>query len=375
MTGHGLNNVKENSNEIMSNPTTAIVKSNGDKLRGLLTGDQFKTAILQVLPKHLKPDRFVRVALMAMTKNPLLCECDQASFFQALLTLSQLGLEPDGRRAHLIPFKNHKKGIHEVQLVVDYKGLAELITNTGLVSNIHADVVCENDDFEYDIGEVKRHKINWREPRGEVYAVYAVIRFKDGSVKADCMSVDDVEAIRRRSRAANGGPWVTDWNEMAKKTVFRRCSKLVKLSPEEREAVEADDNQFEEHRLNAAKGVFGSDKSLPLFTMPPAAAIETGEVTTEVHPEPEPAEEPVKVAEPKKAKNSPLANPKTILGDWMLRNKVEWPALQEILKWDPKKFPFADSTASFEELTVEQCAVIFEHRAMLETKLDEVPMV
>jgi len=263
------------------NPTnTSVAKRD---IKALIQGDQFKLAVAQALPKHLTPDRFIRTALTAMTRTPKLADCDQASFFSALLTLSQLGIEPDGRRAHLIPFENRKRGVTEVQLIVDYKGLAELIMRSGVVSNLHADVVCENDTFTVDRGEIKEHKINYREPRGKVYAVYAICRFKDGSEKAEVMTREEVEAIRSRSRAGNSGPWVSDWNEMAKKTVFRRLSKWLPLSPEEREGIEADDNQFEQRTLEAAKPIFGAIKQteaidtgvLPMIEAEPAS----GELT------------------------------------------------------------------------------------------------
>ena len=183
----------------------------------LIRGDQFRAAVEAALPKHLKADRFIRIALTARTRTPKLKDCDPSSFFQCLLTLSQLGLEPDGRRAHLVPFENRKRGVVECQLLVDYKGLVELVMRSGRVSNIHADVVCDNDLFEYDRGEIKKHVIDLRKPRGNVYAAYALVRFKDGTEKCEVMSRDEIEAIRRRSRASSNGPWVTDWNEMAKK--------------------------------------------------------------------------------------------------------------------------------------------------------------
>jgi len=254
-----------------TNTNTAVSKTNGDKLRGLLSGDKFKAAVQQALPKHLTPDRFIRVALTAMTRTPKLAECDQESFFAALLTLSQLGLEPDGRRAHLIPFENRKRNCVEVQLIVDYKGLSELAMRSGVVSNIHADVVCENDIFEVDRGEIKQHSIDFKRARGEVYAAYAICRFKDGSEKAEVMTREEIEAIRKRSRAGNAGPWVTDWSEMAKKTVFRRLSKWLPLSPEQRDIVEADDDQFEHRRFEAAKPIFAT-RSEPL---PIAAETQT----------------------------------------------------------------------------------------------------
>ncbi len=211
-------------------------------LRQNLESVAFADQIAKALPKHLTPDRFIRVAVTAITKTPLLAQCDQASFFGALLTLSQFGLEPDGRRAHLIPFKNNKRGCYEVQLIIDYKGLAELAIRSGVVSYLHADVVCENDVFKENIGEIVAHEIDRKKDRGAVYAVYAICRFKDGSSKAEIMTRSEIEAIRRRSRAGQSGPWVTDWNEMAKKTAFRRLSKWLPLSPEIRDALEKDDD-------------------------------------------------------------------------------------------------------------------------------------
>ncbi len=146
-----------------------------------------------------------------------------------------MGLEPDGRRAHLIPFGR------ECTLVVDYRGKAELAMRSGLVANIHADVVCDNDVFIADTGRVS-HQVNYKEPRGEPYAVYCMVRFKDGSEKAEVLSKEEVELIRKRSKSANNGPWVTDWREMAKKSAAHRVFKWIPLSPEIREAMEKDED-------------------------------------------------------------------------------------------------------------------------------------
>lgn len=221
--------------------TTAIAEKKAPRtIKELILTDGFRQSVADALPKHLTVERFLRVALTALTRTPKLAKCDEKSFFSALLTLSQLGIEPDGRRAHLIPFENRKKNITEVQLIIDYKGLVEIVLRSGLVSKIHSDAVCENDDFLYDRGEVVRHKIDFRRDRGQVYAVYALCRLKDGSESSEVMSRQDVERIRGRSRSGKDGPWVTDWNEMAKKTVFRRLSKWLPWSPEIRDALSAD---------------------------------------------------------------------------------------------------------------------------------------
>ena len=201
-----------------------------------LNSDLFRGEIARVLPKHLTPERMVRIALTAIRRTPKLQQCSQESFFKAMLDLSAWGLEPDGRRAHLIPYGS------ECQLIIDYKGLVELAMRSGQIATIHADVVCENDDFDFNLGKITRHRIEFRMERGEVYAAYCIVRFKDGAEKCEVMSRIEIEAIRKRSKAGKSGPWVTDWNEMAKKTVFRRCSKWLPLNAEIRDAFDRDDD-------------------------------------------------------------------------------------------------------------------------------------
>lgn len=209
-------------------------------VRELIAGP-YKKEFARALPRHMKPDRFIRIALTAITKNPKLLQCTKASLMGCLLDLSQLGLEPDGRRAHLIPYNDRKNNTVVCTLIVDYKGLVELAMNAGDVANIHADVVCDEDVFVYDKGEVVQHAIDFRKPRGKMYAAYCIITMKDGTKKCEVMTKEDVDSIRGRSKAKDSGPWCTDYNEMAKKTVFRRASKWIKLSPELREKIETDD--------------------------------------------------------------------------------------------------------------------------------------
>jgi recombination protein RecT len=272
----------------MSNELTTR-KNSTPTIRDHLEGDAFKRTVAAALPKHLPPDRFIRVALTAMTRTPKLAQCDQASFFQCLLTLSALGLEPDGRRAHLIPFENRKRGVTECQLIVDYKGIVELAMRSGEVSNIHADVVCETDEFEFDRGVLVKHKIDFRKDRGEAYAVYAIARFKDGGEKCEVMTCSDVEAVRQRSRAGNNGPWVTDWREMAKKTVFRRLSKWLPLSSEYRDALDADADAT----IDAPSIPIVATVNTPFQIAEPAQQEDDGDLA----PTPAPVEKPAPVTD------------------------------------------------------------------------------
>ncbi len=242
------------SNEVVKSQSSDVQKNGRpiDTIRELLKKQEAQIAL--ALPKHLTPERFARVALTIINKTPKLAACTPTSLLACIMDCASLGLEPDGRRVHLIPYGD------KCTMIIDYKGIVELVMRSGTVSNIHADVVCESDVFKYNLGQIIEHSIDFRKPRGEMYCAYVIITMKDGSTKCEAMTKEDIDSIRARSKASNSGPWVTDYNEMAKKTVFRRASKWVQLSPEIREKIENDD----EHQFSNVPMVDLTPKK-PLF--------------------------------------------------------------------------------------------------------------
>ena len=246
--------------------------------RDLLKSDEFANAVKAGLPKHLTVDRFVRIALNATMRQPALLDCTKESLFLRMLELSALGIEPDGRRAHLIPFNNnsvcglclhpkdkHRQGVCmapgckskscggvpsavECSLIVDYKGLAELVRRSGDVSYMHCDVVYGGDEWSFEYGSKAHlhHKPDFaKQDRKLIIAIYSYVKLRDGNEDFIVMSPREVEDVRAMSKYPNGGPWVKTWGEMSKKTVFRRHSKWLPLSAEVRDAVEADDDNLD----------------------------------------------------------------------------------------------------------------------------------
>ena len=210
------------------------------EVRHLLSQDNIKTQIAKALPAICKPERFMRIAVTAITKNPKLAECTQTSLMGCLLDLAQLGIEADGRRAHLIPYGK------TCTLIIDYKGLVELVKRGGDVVTIHADKVCKNDDFVVDMGEIKKHQIDYTRDRGEAYAYYAYAKMKDGSLQTEVMTKEEVETIRQSSNGKNSTPWTQHFDEMGKKTAFRRLSKWLPMLPEIAQKVdEVDKMEFD----------------------------------------------------------------------------------------------------------------------------------
>jgi recombination protein RecT len=191
-----------------------------------------KGSIASVAASFLSPERVLKIALNNFQKSPALAKCTGDSIFRAVMQAAELGFEPGGAlgQAHLVAYKE------TCTLLVDYKGLCDLAYRSGNISSINAFAVYEGDTFDVEYGSEPRiiHKPNFSGPRDprNVICVYAVIRLKDGGLLTDVMSRAEVEAVRARSRASGGGPWVTDWAEMAKKTVLRRTLKRAPKSTE-----------------------------------------------------------------------------------------------------------------------------------------------
>lgn len=247
----------------MSNEAKKEVAKTAD-LRTFIESDKVQAEIAKALPQICTPERFLRVSMTAITKTPKLLECERTSFVAALLDCASLGIEPDGRRAHLIPFFNKKKNITECQLIIDYKGLVELVMRSGKIRLLHADKICDNDVFEYNAGKIIEHKIDFKKPRGKAYAYYSYAEMKDGSQKSEVMTLEEINGIKSRSKSQSFGPWVTDFDEMAKKTVFKRLSKWLQLSPEDSQVLQKVDAQEFDFDMKPPKPEFAKPEDLDL---------------------------------------------------------------------------------------------------------------
>lgn len=199
--------------------------------------------IAKALPSVLTPERFTRITLSALSTNAKLAETTPQSFLGAMMTAAQLGLEPNTPlgQAYLIPYRNH--GVLECQFQLGYKGLIDLAYRSGEVSTIQANVVYENDEFEYELGlEPKLRHVPAKSDRGDPVFFYAVFRTKDGGYGFDVMSVDDVRAhAKKYSKAYSNGPWQTNFEEMAKKTVLKRVLKYAPLKTDFVRGLSADE--------------------------------------------------------------------------------------------------------------------------------------
>lgn len=221
-------------------PGTSVAVTPQKRL--LETLGKAQKSIAEVLPKHLKPERMLRLTMLVANKTPKLLECDPLDVLAAVVQASQLGLEI-GSHAHLVPFNS--QGKMQVVMIPDYRGIVSLARQSGAVDSIDARVVYKGEHFDVQYGTAPKitHAPVFDVDRSDVsvVAVYMVAHLKGEALpKFEVMTKAEVDAIKNRSRAKDNGPWKTDYQEMAKKTVIKRGCKLLPQSPELIAALEYD---------------------------------------------------------------------------------------------------------------------------------------
>lgn len=209
---------------------------------------QFKEHIEQSIVGKLSYELLVNAALNSIRKTPDLKKCTQSSMLAALVHCAEVGLLPDtpSQHCHLIPFWNGKKNVHEVTWLANWRGLVELARRSGEVKGIYADVVYRDDEFSYrrgldpDLIHVPNLDSQAKTDDDITY-FYAVVIYKDGWRDFEVMSKAQVDSIRARAQAKAGPAWTFFYAEQGRKTVTKRLSKRLPLSPEFAKAANLDD--------------------------------------------------------------------------------------------------------------------------------------
>jgi phage RecT family recombinase len=275
---------------------------------------KYAPEIALALPKHVTIERLMRIVLSEVRKNPRLGQCTPASLLSAAFNCAALGLEPGGTLGHayLIPYWNNKSRSNEAQFQVGYKGMIDLARRSGQIQSISARAVYSNDQFDYSYGleEQLIHRPALGE-RGELAYAYAVAKLKDGGVQFEVMGIDDLLAVRDSSQgyrqAVEKGwdnPWISNFDEMCRKTTIRRLFKYLPVSIEVMRAASLDEagerGQGQDSDLDHIIGNLSPEApaALPALRGAPQAeaqapAVEAQAQPVAAEPAPEPAAAPV----------------------------------------------------------------------------------
>ncbi len=166
-------------------------------------------------------------AMQIINKNSYLmgiANSNPASLRDAVINIASIGLSlnPATKYAYLVPREK------AACLDISYIGLIKLATDTGSILWARAEMVHETDIFKYN-GPVDKPDFSSPHPfnRGAIVGVFCISKTAHGDYLSGIMSLQDINDIKNRSPSASKGygPWITDFSEMAKKTIIKRESK------------------------------------------------------------------------------------------------------------------------------------------------------
>ena len=217
---------------------------------------QYSTDFTQVLPSHINGDTWIRLAQGVLRRDKNLARIAAAnpgSLMQALMECARLGHEPGTDSFYLIPMGGEIEGWE------GYKGVIERMYRAGAVVSVKAELVKENDVFNFTPADMDRpdHRVEWFSERGKILGAYSYAEMQNGTtskvVIINQQYIAQVKAMSKGSSSASS-PW-TKWpDQMVLKTVLHRLEPFVPTSSEYRE----------ELRRDAAAGKSRPPGSLPV---------------------------------------------------------------------------------------------------------------
>ncbi len=190
--------------------------------------ESMKTQIALALPKHLTPERMIRIAITCLRTNPKLVECDPQSILASVMLASQLGLEPGVLgQCFLIPYKKI------CTLVPGWLGILDLVSRAGKAT-AWTGAVYKGDEFEWSLGDrpYVRHKPSGDET--ELTHVYAIARTRGADWPiVEVWSIAEITKHRERFNRVGADHYSYKHFEMyGRKVVLLQALKYVPRSIE-----------------------------------------------------------------------------------------------------------------------------------------------
>lgn len=208
--------------------------------------DSFQSVLAD---RSLNFEREAGFAIQILTASDYVAKLaagDRQSVVNAVTNIAAIGisLNPAKKQAYLVP----RKG--KICLDISYMGLIDLAIQSGSIMWAQASLVYSSDAFTLNgFDRPPTHSFSpFSKDRGEMVGAYVVVKTHSGDYLTECMSREDIDAIKNRSESVKAGkssPWDTDYGEMAKKTVVKRAYKYWPKSDRLDQAI---------HHLNTEAG-------------------------------------------------------------------------------------------------------------------------
>lgn len=180
-----------------------------------------------------KGQQFVTSIISAVSTNPQLAECDNASIVSAALLGQALNLSPSPQlgQFYLVPFNDNKRGCKVAQFQIGYKGYIQLAIRSGQYKKLNVLAIKEGELIKYDPLdediEVKLIENEEEREKAETIGYYAMFEYLNGFRKTIYWSKQKMEAHALKYsmgyRAKKGYTfWEKDFDGMAYKTMLRQ---------------------------------------------------------------------------------------------------------------------------------------------------------
>lgn len=206
-----------------------------------------KERMLKLIDKDVL-EREISFAMQAINSSEGLQKCSKESLQKSVynIALTGLSLNPVLKYAYIIPRWNRNGTV--AVLEPSYQGLIKLLTDTGSITAVYANIVYEGDDFEVSYGTSSEiiHKPRFKSK--EIKLVYAVAVLSGSNFKQfEVMDIEEINAIRDKSESYKAFAadkvksciWVDHYGEMAKKTVIKRLFKYLPKTEKFEKAAQA----------------------------------------------------------------------------------------------------------------------------------------
>ena len=211
----------------------------------------------EALPRQMDVNKFISVAKLTLNKNPRLLQADKTSLMQTFMKAAQDGLYLDGKEAAAVQYGQ------SVQYIPMVEGIIKVLHNSGLIKTLCAEVVYENDLFDYELGTNQHitHKPLITGDRGKPVCVYAIAVTTNQGEYYEVMSMSDIDKCRQVSKASSSphSPWTKWFDQMAKKTVIHRIAKRLPKNDAISSVVSIDDDNFVDVTPNAKQSTEPKD--------------------------------------------------------------------------------------------------------------------
>ena len=216
----------------MAVQNSLVKKEQKQTFSAFLATDAMKKKINEMVGGE-KGQQFVTAIISAVSANPQLAECDNASIVSAALVGQALNLSPSPQlgQFYMVPFNDSKRGCKVAQFQIGYKGYIQLAIRSGQYKKLNVLAIKKGELKKYDPlnEEIEVQLIEDEEVREkeETIGYYAMFEYLNGFRKTLYWSKEKMEAHAIKYsmgyRAKKGYTfWEKDFDGMAYKTMLRQ---------------------------------------------------------------------------------------------------------------------------------------------------------